>query len=86
MTRQTARRHVAVRTRPAAPKELRAAKTALKHVRPMPEEPALDFLAAKTNELLYRDKSKGKDEGIRQFLDEKSYRPGMQPYRRQEAE
>jgi trans-feruloyl-CoA hydratase/vanillin synthase len=68
------------------PEALRAAKTALKHVRPMPEEPALDFLAAKTNELLYRDKSKGKDEGIRQFLDEKSYRPGMQPYRRQEAE
>ena len=67
------------------PEALRAAKMAVKHVKHMPEEPALDYLAAKTNELLYRDKGKGKEQGLRQFLDEKSYRPGKEPYRRPDS-
>lgn len=62
------------------PEALRAAKMAVKNVRHMSEEAALDYLSAKTTELLFRDGGKGKEAGLRQFLDEKSFRPGKEPY------
>ena len=75
-TEKLARRLIAIN-----PEALRAAKMAVKNVRHMSEEGALDYLSAKTTELLFRDDGgKGKEQGLRQFLDEKSYRPGKEAY------
>lgn len=64
------------------PHVLRAAKTAFHHVRQMSWEQAFDYLLAKSDQTKYRDPERGDQEGMRQFLDEKSYRPGLQAYRR----
>lgn len=64
------------------PHVLRAAKTAYHHVRQMSWEQAFDYLLAKSDQTKYRDPERGDQEGMRQFLDEKSYRPGLQAYRR----
>src|SRR5215470_20124945 len=66
------------------PEVIRATKQAVKHVRSMSEEAALDYLAAKSIELRFVDREKGRERGMRQFLDEKTYRPGLQPYGRPE--
>ena len=36
----------------------------------------------KSIELRFLDREKGRDKGMSQFLDEKTYRPGIQPYSR----
>jgi trans-feruloyl-CoA hydratase/vanillin synthase len=64
------------------PEAIRATKQAVKHVRSMSEEAALDYLAAKSIELRFVDREKGRERGLSQFLDEKTYRPGLQPYGR----
>jgi trans-feruloyl-CoA hydratase/vanillin synthase len=66
------------------PEAVRATKQAIKAVRNIPEDQAVDYLAAKSNELRAADSEKGRDKGMSQFLDEKSYRPGHGPYRRPE--
>jgi trans-feruloyl-CoA hydratase/vanillin synthase len=66
------------------PETVRATKQAIKAVRNIPEAQAVDYLAAKSIELRALDKEKGRDKGMSQFLDEKSYRPGHGPYRREE--
>jgi feruloyl-CoA hydratase/lyase len=63
---------------------LRAAKTAYHHVRSMSWDQALDYLMAKSDQTKFRDPEKGDQEGMRQFLDEKSYRPGLGAYKRDE--
>lgn len=64
------------------PEALRGTKQALKNVRGMGNDQALDYLAAKFTESKFRDRSGGYAKGIGQFIDEKSYRPGLQSYRR----
>jgi trans-feruloyl-CoA hydratase/vanillin synthase len=64
------------------PEALRTTKQAIKNVRHMTEEVASDFLAAKTFELRFVDQEKGRQQGMTQFLDEKTYRPGLEPYHR----
>jgi trans-feruloyl-CoA hydratase/vanillin synthase len=64
------------------PHVLRAAKTAYHRVREMTWETAFDYLIAKSDQTKYRDPEEGDREGMRQFLDEKSYRPGLEPYKR----
>jgi feruloyl-CoA hydratase/lyase len=61
---------------------LRAAKTAYHHVKAMSWESALDYLMSKSDATKFRDPEKGDQTGMRQFLDEKSYRPGLQTYSR----
>jgi trans-feruloyl-CoA hydratase/vanillin synthase len=61
---------------------LRAAKTAYHHVKAMSWESALDYLMSKSDATKFRDPEKGDQAGMRQFLDEKSYRPGLQTYSR----
>ena len=41
---------------------------------------ALDYLAAKGAEISLRDKTGGRAQGISQFIDDKTYRPGFGPY------
>ena len=64
------------------PEAIRATKQAVKNVRNMSDDAAVDYLAAKSIELRFLDREKGRDKGMSQFLDEKTYRPGIQPYSR----
>jgi trans-feruloyl-CoA hydratase/vanillin synthase len=52
----------------------------------MNEPQANDYLSAKSDALRYNDKEKGREQGMTQFLDEKSYRPGFGHYKRKPAE
>jgi feruloyl-CoA hydratase/lyase len=64
------------------PMALRIAKQAARRVRDMPWEDAEDYLFAKLDQLRFHDAEKGREKGMTQFLDEKSYRPGLSAYRR----
>jgi feruloyl-CoA hydratase/lyase len=64
------------------PQAIRATKQAVKNVRNMGDDAALDYLAAKSIELRFLDREGGREQGMRQFLDEKTYRPGLNPYNR----
>jgi len=64
------------------PATLRACKQAFKVCREMDWEQARDYLAAKIDQMRFLDAEGGRDEGLRQFLDEKSYRPGLGGYER----
>lgn len=66
------------------PTVLRAAKIAYRRVREMSYEEANDYLAAKNDQSRLLDPEKGREQGLKQFLDEKSYRPGLGGYRRDE--
>jgi feruloyl-CoA hydratase/lyase len=68
------------------PAVIRATKNAVKHVRSVPHEQAADYLQAKSQELRFIDREKGREKGMSQFLDDKSYRPGYGPYARPAAE
>lgn len=61
---------------------LRAAKQAYRHVRTMDIEQSREYLMAKANQLRLLDTTRGHDEGFRQFLDEKKYKPGLGAYSR----
>src|SRR6516162_10377447 len=64
------------------PEAVRATKQAVKRVYHMTEEQALDYLAAKSLELRVTDKERGRDTALNQFLDQKIFRPGLEPYKR----
>jgi hypothetical protein len=66
------------------PHAVSATKQAIKNVRQMGDDAALDYLAAKSIELRFLDREGGRDQGMKQFLDEKSYRPGLGAYHRPE--
>jgi len=65
------------------PLVLRACKTAYHHVRDMSWDTAADYLAAKSDQAKFRDPERGDQKGMAQFLDEKSYRPGLESYKRE---
>lgn len=60
---------------------LNAAKLAYKHSDEMNWETAEDYLSAKAAQATLFDKTGGMQKGISQFLDEKSYKPGLGSYR-----
>jgi len=64
------------------PVTLKAAKDTFKRVRNMPWDAADDYIYAKLEQMLFLDKSNGRNEGLKQFLDDKSYRPGLGAYKR----
>ena len=64
------------------PTAVRFTKEAIRTVRTMSEVDARDYLAAKSAALIHRDKEGGRQQGMRQFLDEKSFRPGLGDYQR----
>ena len=64
------------------PTVLRTAKHAYRRVLEMNWENAEDYLFAKTDQSRFLDPEGGRDRGMAQFLDEKSYRPGLESYRR----
>src|SRR3974390_325000 len=69
-----------------SPAALRYTKEAIRAVRFMNEPQANDYLSAKRHALRYNDKEKGREQGMTQFLDEKSYRPGFGHYKRKPVE
>jgi trans-feruloyl-CoA hydratase/vanillin synthase len=66
------------------PTVLRTAKQAARAVQGMSWELSDDYLMAKQAQARLFDPEKGRDKGMGQFLDEKSYRPGLKGYRREE--
>lgn len=68
-----------------SPATLRYTKEAIRAVRFMNEPQAQDYLAAKSDALRYNDKENSREEGMKQFLDEKSYRPGYGHFKRKRA-
>jgi len=65
------------------PMALRIAKHAARRVHDMSWEDAEDYLFAKLDQLRFLDPEKGREKGMSQFLDDKSYRPGLSAYRRE---
>jgi trans-feruloyl-CoA hydratase/vanillin synthase len=61
---------------------LRAAKVGYKRCRDMSWDDAEDYLYAKVEQSQLLDPERGRDQGLSQFLDEKSFRPGLEGYRR----
>ena len=68
-----------------SPAVLRYTKEALRAVRFMNEPQASDYLAAKSDALRFVDKEDSRTQGMKQFLDDKTYRPGLGAFKRQKA-
>jgi len=64
------------------PVVLRYAKVGFKRARELTWEQGEDYLYAKTDQSNYRDPEKGRKEGLKQFLDDKTIKPGLQTYKR----
>lgn len=56
---------------------LRAAKQGFKRCRELSWEQSEDYLYAKLDQSLLRDPERSRDKGLSQFLDEKSFKPGL---------
>ncbi len=64
------------------PQTLKAAKDAVKRVAEMTVDASEDYLVVRQEALNYLDKSEGRKQGIKQFIDDKTYRPGLGAYRK----
>ncbi|CAM2168097.1 Hydroxycinnamoyl-CoA hydratase-lyase [Paraburkholderia sacchari] len=64
------------------PVVLRNAKHGFKRSRELTWEQNEDYLYAKLDQANYRDKEGGRAQGLKQFLDDKSIKPGLQAYKR----
>ena len=65
------------------PHVLSAVKLAYRRVKDMSWDVSEDYLYAKAQQTYSTDPEQGRKHGMDQFLDEKSYRPGMTNYRRE---
>jgi trans-feruloyl-CoA hydratase/vanillin synthase len=61
---------------------LDAAKNGYKHAAEMSWDQALDYLYAKLEQSQFQDREGGREQGLKQFLDEQTIRPGLQTYSR----
>ncbi|WP_431207897.1 p-hydroxycinnamoyl CoA hydratase/lyase [Burkholderia cepacia] len=64
------------------PVVLRNAKHGFKRCRELTWEQNEDYLYAKLDQANHRDREGGREKGLKQFLDEKSIKPGLQAYKR----
>ena len=64
------------------PVVLRFAKQGFKRCRELTWEQGEDYLYAKTDQSNHRDPEKGREKGLKQFLDDKTIKPGLQTYKR----
>lgn len=64
------------------PVVLRAAKNGFKRCRELTWEQGEDYLYAKLDQAQLRDPEGGREQGLKQFLDDKAIKPGLQAYRR----
>jgi feruloyl-CoA hydratase/lyase len=65
------------------PVALSHAKNSFKQMAELSWETAYDYLGAKAAQSRASDPERGRARGISQFLDDKSYRPGLESYRRE---
>jgi trans-feruloyl-CoA hydratase/vanillin synthase len=65
------------------PVVLRAAKHGFKRCRELTWEQNEDYLYAKLDQAMHLDPEGGRAQGMKQFLDEKSIKPGLQSYKRE---
>jgi trans-feruloyl-CoA hydratase/vanillin synthase len=68
-----------------SPAVLRFTKEGIRAVRFMNEPQAADYLNAKSDALKLNDKENSRQEGMKQFLDDKTYRPGFGAFKRKKA-
>jgi trans-feruloyl-CoA hydratase/vanillin synthase len=64
------------------PVVLRAAKNGFKRCRELTWEQSEDYLYAKVDQARGRDPEHGREKGLKQFLDDKTIKPGLQTYKR----
>ena len=64
------------------PVVLRAAKNGFKRCRELTWDQNEDYLYAKLDQAQHRDPEGGREQGLKQFLDDKSIKPGLQAYKR----
>lgn len=64
------------------PVVLRAAKIGFKRARELTWEQSEDYLYAKLDQSRLLDPEDGRAQGMKQFLDDKSIKPGLQTYKR----
>ncbi|MEB3371437.1 p-hydroxycinnamoyl CoA hydratase/lyase [Saccharopolyspora mangrovi] len=74
-------RELAAKLATTNPVVLRAAKVGYKVARDMPWEQAEDYLYAKFEQSQFLDDTNGRQKGMSQFLDDKSYKPGLSAYK-----
>jgi trans-feruloyl-CoA hydratase/vanillin synthase len=67
------------------PATLKAAKDAVRRVMTMTFDEAEDYLVVRQESLNFLDPTDGRKEGIRQFIDDKTYRPGLGAYDKTKA-
>jgi trans-feruloyl-CoA hydratase/vanillin synthase len=61
---------------------LRHTKEAIRSVKEMDVEQAEDYLNAKSEAVKRGDPEKGREKAMRQFLDEKTFKPGFGTFKR----
>jgi trans-feruloyl-CoA hydratase/vanillin synthase len=65
------------------PTVLRQARMAYKYVREMTWEESAEYLTAKADQTTFVDRERGREKGLSQFLDEKTFKPGHGGYKRE---
>jgi trans-feruloyl-CoA hydratase/vanillin synthase len=65
-----------------SPAAVRYTKDALRSVRGMSQDQAMDYLEAKSNALKFADPEKGREKAMRMVLDEKAFKPGLGEFKR----
>jgi trans-feruloyl-CoA hydratase/vanillin synthase len=68
-----------------SPAAVRYTKEAMRAVRWMNEPEAQNYLGAKFDALKFNDKENSQEHGMKQFLDDKTYRPGLGQFDRKRA-
>lgn len=64
------------------PVVLRFAKQGFKRCRELTWDQNEDYLYAKVDQAIHRDPEKGRQKGLKQFLDDKAIKPGLEAYKR----
>jgi len=64
------------------PLVLRNTKLSYRYIQEMTWEQAGEYLMAKGDQTTFMDPEKGRSQGIKQFLDDKTYKPGLGGYTR----
>jgi trans-feruloyl-CoA hydratase/vanillin synthase len=65
-----------------SPHTVRYTKEAVRAVRRMQKDQALDYLNSKLDALKFNDPEGGRQKAMKQFLDEKSFKPGLGEFKR----
>jgi trans-feruloyl-CoA hydratase/vanillin synthase len=65
-----------------SPAAVRYTKEAIRSVRTMTKDQALDYLNAKSDALKHIDPEGGRQKAMKQFLDDKTFKPGLEDFKR----